>query len=72
MRRGGSLVLYNDVCQTLIGQAGRWDQVAVMQYPDTAAFVDMIRDQDYQSALVHREAGLADTAVLVSRSLLPG
>ena len=44
LRRGGELTLYNDVCQVLIGQPGRWDQVAIMEYPDTAAFVDMIRD----------------------------
>lgn len=70
-RRGGELTLYNDVHQVLIGQTGRWDQVAVMQYPDTAAFVDMIRDPDYQAGLVHRDAGLAETVILVSRSLLP-
>jgi len=60
------------VCQVLIGQSARWDQIAVMQYPDTAAFVDMIRDPDYRAALVHRDAGLADTVIMVSRSLLPG
>ncbi len=43
-----------------------------MQYPDVAAFVDMIRDPDYQAGLVHRDAGLAETVILVSRSLLPG
>ncbi len=72
VRRGGVLTLYNDVLQVLIGQTGPWDQIAVMQYPGTDAFIDMIRDPDYQAALVHREAGLADTAILVSRSLLPG
>ncbi len=72
LRRGGELTLYNDVYQILIGQTGRWDQVAVMQYPDAAAFVDMIRDPDYQAALLHRDAGLAETVILVSRSLLPG
>jgi len=71
-RRGGELTLYNDVCQVLIGQTGRWDQVAIMEYPDTAAFVAMIRDPDYQAGLVHRDAGLAETVILVSRSLLPG
>ncbi len=72
VRRGGQLTLYNDVCQVLIGQSPRWDQIAVMQYPDRDAFVDMIQDPDYQAALVHREAGLAETVILVSRSLLPG
>jgi uncharacterized protein (DUF1330 family) len=70
VRRGGMLTLYNDVLQVLIGRTGPWDQIAVMQYPDTGAFIDMIRDPDYQRGLVHRDAGLADTAILVSRPLL--
>lgn len=71
VRRGGALTLYNDVHQVLIGPAAAWDQIAVMQYPSVDAFVDMIRDSDYQAALVHREAGLAETVILVTRSLLP-
>lgn len=67
-KRGGRLALYNDVDQVAIGsEATRWDQVATMEYPDVGAFVDMVRDPDYQSALVHRDAGLADTLVLVTR-----
>jgi uncharacterized protein (DUF1330 family) len=69
-RRGGSLVLYNDVLQLLIGRTGPWDQIAIMQYPGVDAFVDMIRDPEYQAGLVHRDAGLAETAILVSRPLL--
>jgi uncharacterized protein (DUF1330 family) len=69
-RRGGTLVLYNDVLQVLIGRTEPWDQIAVMQYPGVDAFVDMIRDPDYQTGLVHRDAGLADTAILVSCPLL--
>ena len=41
-----------------------------MQYPEVASFVDMIRDPDYQAALVHRDAGLAVTAILVTRPLV--
>jgi uncharacterized protein (DUF1330 family) len=70
VRRGGALVLYNDVLQVLIGRTAPWDQIAIMQYPSIDAFVDMIRDPDYQAALVHRDAGLADTALLVSRALV--
>ncbi len=70
VRRGGSLVLYNDVLEVLIGQTGPWHQIAIMQYPEIDAFVDMIRDPDYQAGLVHRDAGLAQTAILVSRPLL--
>jgi len=68
-RRGGTLILYNDVLQVLIGQSGPWDQIAIMQYPEIDTFVDMIRDPDYQAALVHRDAGLAATAILISRPL---
>ena len=70
VRRGGALTLYNDVVHVLVGRAGAWDQIAVMQYRGLEAFVDMLRDPDYQAALVHRDAGLAETRVLVSRSLL--
>jgi uncharacterized protein (DUF1330 family) len=69
-RRGGVLTIYNDVLQVLVGRTGPWDQIAVMQYPNTDAFVDMIRDPEYQTGLVHRNAGLAETAILVSRPLL--
>jgi uncharacterized protein (DUF1330 family) len=69
-RRGGTLVLYNDVVQVLIGQSGPWDQIAIMQYPGTDAFIDMIRDPDYQAGLVHRDAGLAETVILISRPLV--
>ncbi len=69
-RRGGRLTLYNEVAQTLIGGTA-WHQVAVMEYPRTEAFVDMILDPDYGAGLVHRDAGLATTLVLVSKPLLP-
>lgn len=69
-RRGGRLILYTDVVLTLIGPDQSWDQVAVMEYPDTEAFLDMIVDPDYVAALVHRDAGLTDTVVMATRSLL--
>jgi uncharacterized protein (DUF1330 family) len=71
-QRGGRLTLYSDVALTLIGPDQSWDQVAVMEYPDTEAFLDMIVDPDYVAALVHRDAGLADTVVMVTRSLAGG
>lgn len=69
-RRGGRLTLFNTVAQVLIGDGAPWHQVAVMEYPSVDAFVDMITDPDYMAGLVHRDAGLAQTVVLVSKSLL--
>jgi len=70
-RRGGRLILYNDVHQLLIGLTRPWDQILVIEFPDANAFVDMIRDRDYQASLVHRDAGLAEVVILITRSLLP-
>jgi uncharacterized protein (DUF1330 family) len=69
-QRGGRLVAWNAVEQGLIGAGEGWDQIAIMEYPDSEAFVDMLRDPDYAAALVHRDAGLARTVVLVTRPLL--
>lgn len=71
-QRGGRLVAWNDALQSLIGGGTQWHHVAIMEYPDTEAFLDMIRDPDYGAALVHRDAGLAETVILVTRPLLGG
>lgn len=70
-RRGGTLILYNEVHQALIGQMRPWDQILVIEFPGTNAFVDMIRDRDYLASLVHRDAGLAEVVILITQSLLP-
>jgi uncharacterized protein (DUF1330 family) len=70
-QRGGRLVAWNAVEQAIIGSDAAWQHVATMQYPSTDAFLDMVRDPDYQTGLVHRDAGLARTLVLVTRPLLP-
>jgi uncharacterized protein (DUF1330 family) len=70
MKRGGTLVCLNTVEQTIIGPGHAWHQVAIMQYPNTAAFIDMLLDPEYSAALIHRDAGLCQTEVLVTRPLL--
>jgi uncharacterized protein (DUF1330 family) len=70
MKRGGTLVCLNTVEQTIIGPSKAWHQVAIMQYPNTAAFIDMLLDPEYSAALIHRDAGLHQTEVLVTRPLL--
>jgi hypothetical protein len=41
-----------------------------MEYPNTDAFMDMIVDPDYRASLVHRDAGLADSVLLVTCPLI--
>lgn len=68
-RRGGRLVTFSAVEAVLAGDDGPWDQIGIMEYPDTRAFLDMIADPDYVAGLVHRTAGLDRTAIVVTRPL---
>ena len=69
-KRGGRLVTLNNVEKQLIGASTGWHRVATMEYQNIKAFVDMLLDPDYQAALVHREAGLEATEVIVTPPLL--
>ena len=42
----------------------RWDDGFVAQYPGSAAFLEMIKDPDYQVAVVNRTAALADSRLI--------
>lgn len=35
-----------------------WDEVAIIQYPNTQVMLEMLRDKTYQQAQLHRAAGL--------------
>ena len=70
--RGGRLPYLNQTEQIIIGRSPDWDQVAVMEYPDREAFIDMLQDPEYLASLVHRDAGLERTVVIISRPLFGG
>ena len=62
---GGRIVWSGDFRLMLIGpQDERWDAVFIAEYPDAAAFVSMIKDPDYQKAVVHRQAAVADSRLI--------
>ena len=49
----------------LIGpQDERWDICFIAEYPSGAAFVEMVKDPDYQKAVVHRQAAVADSRLV--------
>jgi hypothetical protein len=54
------------VFQTMVtGPDGRrWDDGFVAQYPNSAAFFEMIKDPDYQRAVVNRTAALVDSRLV--------
>jgi hypothetical protein len=41
-----------------------WDDGFVAQYPGSAAFFEMIKDPDYQLAVVNRTAALVDSRLV--------
>jgi len=47
-----------------------WDDVAILQYPSRKAFVHMISQPDYLAAAVHRKAGLADTRLIATTTVV--
>jgi uncharacterized protein (DUF1330 family) len=64
--RGGRLLWLGRPDQVLIGDVDvdAWDAVALVSYPNRAAFIDMVSQPDYVKAHEHREAGLTRTVLL--------
>jgi uncharacterized protein (DUF1330 family) len=42
----------------------RWDLVFIAEYPNAAAFVEMVRDPAYQEAVKHRTAAVEDSRLI--------
>jgi uncharacterized protein (DUF1330 family) len=60
---GGRIAWAGDFRLMLIGpQEESWDRCFIAEYPSGEAFVTMVKDPAYQSAVIHRQA-----AVLTSR-----
>ncbi len=62
-------VLYDGPCeQVFIGQPGTeaadWDKLLLVRYPTRQHFLNMMADDSYRDALVHRYAGLERTVLI--------
>ena len=50
---------------TVTGPAGEWDEAFVMGYPNTGAFMAMVKDPHYiADVLPHRTAAVADSRLI--------
>jgi uncharacterized protein (DUF1330 family) len=64
-RLGGSIVWRGRFELMLIGPPEeRWDHCFIAQYPNVAAFVEMIRDPVYREAVKHRQAAVEDSRLI--------
>jgi len=68
-RVGGKIIWRGEPKLMLIGPAAKrgdaaWDSVFVAYYPKASAFLEMVTDPDYQIAVKHRQAAVADSRLL--------
>lgn len=71
-RVGGKIIWRGGFDVSLIGDpAERWDAMFIARYENAGAFFAMITDPDYQRAVVHRQAAVANSRLIRTRSLDP-
>lgn len=72
-RVGGKQIWIGQFELTLIGPADeRWDFVFIAEYPNTAAFVEMMRDPAYREAVKHRQAAVLNSRLIRLKPGVPG
>ena len=68
--RGGTLLWTGDAKAVALGiEAGNtWDYLALVYYPDVAAFIDMMTSKDYETRCdPHRTNGCAEHVIIATR-----
>lgn len=64
-RAGGRQVWVGQPELTVIGPADEaWDLAFIAEYPSGAAFLAMLQDPEYQAAVIHRQAAVADSRLI--------
>ncbi len=64
-RVGGTIIWRGEPKVMLIGpEAEAWDMAFVARYPTASAFLEMVTDPEYQIAVKHRQAAVADSRLL--------
>lgn len=73
-RLGGRIVWRGRMEHMLIGPAEgeAWDLIFIAEYPSVQAFTDMIKDPDYRTAMLHRQAAVADSRLIRTEPLSLG
>ncbi len=64
-RLSAAMVWHGPLECAVTGPAGEWDEAFVMGYPDSAAFMGLVKDPDYGAdVIVHRTAAVADSRLI--------
>ncbi|WP_158964707.1 DUF1330 domain-containing protein [Chachezhania sediminis] len=75
MERVGGRIVWRGAFELMLigpdtGEA--WDHCFIAEYPSVDAFVAMVKDPDYQKAVIHRKAAVADSRLIRTRPLATG
>ncbi len=68
--RGGTLLWTGDAKAVALGpqDGNQWDYLALVYYPDVAAFIDMMTSADYENLSdPHRRNGCAEHVIICDR-----
>ena len=65
-RRVGGTMVWRGAFQTMVTgpDAKRWHDGFIAHYPNAGAFFEMIKDPEYQQAVVNRTAALVDSRLM--------
>ena len=65
-RRVGGTMVWRGAFQTVVTgpDAKRWHEGFIAHYPNAGAFFEMIKDPEYQQAVVNRTAALVDSRLM--------
>jgi uncharacterized protein (DUF1330 family) len=65
-RRVGGTMAWRGAFQTMVTgpEAKRWHEGFIAHYPNAGAFFEMIKDPEYQQAVVNRTAALVDSRLM--------
>ena len=69
---GGGIEMYGGCHGTVIGPEGEeWDEIVLVRYPSSGAFVQMVSSPEYQAIQGHRNAALADSRLVRTSAIRP-
>ncbi len=63
---GSRIIMMAPVVHQLVGDDTVWDRIAIAQYRDRMAMVEMSSSEDFEEAGEHKDAGMAFTIVMAT------
>ncbi|CUH63037.1 hypothetical protein TG4357_00443 [Thalassovita gelatinovora] len=65
LRVGGRIIWRGQMEQMVIGPKDKaWDLCFIAEYPEPQAFIDMLKDPEYRTAMAHRQAAVVDSRLI--------